>query len=224
MENGNIVIKGTPKKNKVASIMFIISIVAFFGALLYSYYAYQSLEKYFYLAFGNGGWWPYFIGYRYDFWAYFTGEFFSFRLMYGYIFIASIIAFVVSIIMKKTTEGSEISVTNTNIFGKLPGGKDVNIPLNQVTALNSSLFNGISISSIGNVSNFHCIENCDEVKKAISYLLANPQQNVVQPKTATASLAAVGDAEQLKRLKELLDSGVLTQEEFNTKKKQILGL
>lgn len=227
MNNENIVIKGTPQKNKVASIMFIASIVAFLCALLFSVYAYQNLERYFSLGFGIGGTWKYFIYYHHNFWAYFTGEFFSSRLMYGYILIVSVIAFVVSIIMKKTTEGSEITVTNTNIFGKLHGGKDINIPLNQVTALNPSPFNGISISSIGNVSNFHCIENRDEVLKAIAYLLANHQQNnnpTAQPVSGVSETGLSSEAEQLKRLKDLLDSGVITQEEFDAKKRKILGL
>lgn len=33
-----------------------------------------------------------------------------------------------------------------------------------------------------------------------------------------------GIADELKKFKELLDSGAITQEEFNLKKKQILGL
>lgn len=36
--------------------------------------------------------------------------------------------------------------------------------------------------------------------------------------------AAVSPAEELKKFKELLDMGVISQEEFDTKKKQILGL
>ena len=36
--------------------------------------------------------------------------------------------------------------------------------------------------------------------------------------------AALGTAEELKTFKELLDSGVITQEEFDAKKKQLLGL
>lgn len=218
----NIIIKGTPQKNKVSAIMLTASVIAFVCALLFSVYAYQNLERYFSLGWGYGGTWYYFIGYDDDFWAYFWGEFFSFRLMYGYILIASVIAFLVSIIMKSNTEKSEITVTNEEIFGMLPHGKEVHIPLNQITAINRSSFNGVSITSIGNVSNFHCIENREEVMKAISYLLANPQQSSMQP-TQSAS-ANDGEAEQLKRLKDLLDSGVLTQEEFDTKKKQILGL
>lgn len=220
----NIIIKGTPQKNKVSAIMLTASVIAFVCALLFSEYAYQNLERYFSLGWGYGGTWYYFIGYDDDFWAYFWGEFFSFRLMYGYILIASVIAFVVSIIMKTNTEKCEITVTNEAISGKLPHGKDVNIPLNQITAINRSSFNGISITSIGNVSNFHCIENQEEVMKAISFLLANPQQNTQPAQNGSAPAANGSEAEQLKRLKDLLDAGVLTQEEFDAKKKQVLGL
>ena len=36
--------------------------------------------------------------------------------------------------------------------------------------------------------------------------------------------ASIIPADELKKLKELLDSGILTQEEFEAKKKQLLGL
>lgn len=204
----NIIIKGTPQKNKVSAIMLTASVIAFVCALLFSANAYQN----------------YWIGYKVDFWAYFWGEFFSSNLMYGCILIASVIAFVVSIIMKTNTEKCEITVTNEAISGKLPHGKEVYIPLNQITAVNRSSFNGVSITSIGNVSNFHCIENREEVMKAISYLLANPQQNAQPTQNGSAPVANGSEAEQLKRLKDLLDAGVLTQEEFDAKKKHVLGL
>lgn len=46
----------------------------------------------------------------------------------------------------------------------------------------------------------------------------------VQQQAAASSKTDVDTAEALKTYKELLDSGVLTQEEFDTKKKQLLGL
>ena len=193
--------------------MLTASVIAFVCALLFSANAYQN--------YWIGYKW---IGYKVDFWAYFWGEFFSSNLMYGCILIASVIAFVVSIIMKTNTEKCEITVTNEAISGKLPHGKEVYIPLNQITAVNRSSFNGVSITSIGNVSNFHCIENREEVMKAISYLLANPQQNAQPTQNGSAPVANGSEAEQLKRLKDLLDAGVLTQEEFDAKKKQVLGL
>ena len=42
--------------------------------------------------------------------------------------------------------------------------------------------------------------------------------------TYSIALVVENDLEQIKQLKELLDAGAITQEEFNLKKKQILGL
>lgn len=218
----NIVIKGTPQKNKIALILLIAGISLVLISLIVASWAYKEVDLYMYFGFGVSDWFPGWIKYDDSFIDFFFGEFFNFSCFYGYILIVGIIAAVVGIIMKTDIEKCEITVTNEAISGKLPHGKDVNIPLNQITAINRSSFNGVSITSIGNVSNFHCIENREEVMKAISYLLANPQQSSVQP-TQSAS-ANDGEAEQLKRLKDLLDSGVLTQEEFDAKKKQILGL
>ena len=191
-------------------------------SLIVASWAYNEVDLYMYFGFGISDWFPGWIKYDDSFIDFFFGEFFNFDCYYGYLIMLGVVALIVGIIMKSNTEKCEITVTNEAISGKLPHGKEVHIPLNQITAINRSSFNGVSITSIGNVSNFHCIENREEVMKAISYLLANPQQSSMQP---TQSASANGsEAEQLKRLKDLLDSGVLTQEEFDAKKKQILGL
>ena len=221
----NIVINGTPQKNKPALILLIAGILLVLISLIVASWAYNEVDLYMYFGFGISDWSDWFPGWiKYDdsFIDFFFGEFFNFDCYYGYLIMLGVVALIVGIIMKSNTEKCEITVTNEAISGKLPHGKEVHIPLNQITAINRSSFNGVSITSIGNVSNFHCIENREEVMKAISYLLANPQQSSAQP-TQSASTNG-SEAEQLKRLKDLLDSGVLTQEEFDAKKKQILGL
>ena len=218
----NIVIKGTPQKNKPALILLIAGLSLVLISLIVASWAYDEVDLYMYFGFGVSDWFPGWIKYDDSFIDFFFGEFFNFDCYYGYMIMLGVVALIVGIIMKSNTEKCEITVSNEAISGKLPHGKTVHIPLNQITAINRSSFNGVSITSIGNVSNFHCIENREEVMKAISYLLANPQQSSMQP---TQSASANGsEAEQLKRLKDLLDSGVLTQEEFDAKKKQILGL
>ena len=218
----NIVIKGTPQKNKPALILLIAGILLVLFSLIVASWAYDEVDLYMYFGFGVSGWFPGWIKYDDSFIDFFFGEFFNFDCYYGYMIMLGVVALIVGIIMKSNTEKCEITVSNEAISGKLPHGKTVHIPLNQITAINRSSINGVSITSIGNVSNFHCIENREEVMKAISYLLANPQQSSAQP-TQSASTNG-SEAEQLKRLKDLLDSGVLTQEEFDAKKKQILGL
>lgn len=217
----NIVIKGTPQKNKPALITIIVGVVLLLASFFVASYVFENCDGYVYFGYGYGGWYYWCVIYD-TFGEFFTAEFFNFDCYYGYMIMLGVVALIVGIIMKSNTEKCEITVTNEAISGKLPHGKTVHIPLNQITAINRSSFNGVSITSIGNVSNFHCIENREEVMKAISYLLANPQQSSTQP--AQSASANDSEAEQLKRLKDLLDSGVLTQEEFDAKKKQILGL
>ncbi|MBO5223231.1 MAG: SHOCT domain-containing protein [Clostridia bacterium] len=49
--------------------------------------------------------------------------------------------------------------------------------------------------------------------------------NAPQPAPqSTPQVAALSPAEELKKFKELLDMGVITQEEFDAKKKALLGL
>ena len=52
----------------------------------------------------------------------------------------------------------------------------------------------------------------------------NNTQPVSRQEKETVNKETFGTAEQLKEFKELLDSGVITQEEFDAKKKQLLGL
>ena len=61
--------------------------------------------------------------------------------------------------------------------------------------------------------------NIEKIISAVSDVLANKPAEVEKPKPA----AAVSTTDELIKLKSLLDSGVLTQEEFDEQKKRILA-
>ena len=64
-------------------------------------------------------------------------------------------------------------------------------------------------------------QNIDKSKK----VKAEAAKKAVAPAPAPAAPASVSEAaDDLLKLKELLDAGILTQEEFDAKKKQLLGL
>lgn len=50
------------------------------------------------------------------------------------------------------------------------------------------------------------------------------EEEIRQAQSNNGNSGAVSSADELKKYKELLDSGVITQEEFDAKKKQLLGL
>lgn len=68
------------------------------------------------------------------------------------------------------------------------------------------------------------LENRDELKTRIVELLS---ASLAERETAAPEMTgdtALGAADELRKYKELLDTGVITQEEFDAKKKQLLGL
>lgn len=79
---------------------------------------------------------------------------------------------------------------------------------NNFTSENSFIWEGSSMNKLMKEVANYCKEQVDNYKSS--------KYN----KTVTAT----SPADELKKFKELLDMGAITQEEFNAKKKQILGL
>lgn len=118
----------------------------------------------------------------------------------------------------------ELTVTDKRIYGKVAWGKRVDLPVDSVSATATiSLFKGVSVSTSSGRISFLVIKNADAIYKIMNNLLIERQQEKVNA-TAAASAPKTDEADQLKKFKELLDSGVITQEEFDAKKKQLLGL
>lgn len=68
-------------------------------------------------------------------------------------------------------------------------------------------------------------KNIDKTINAFRELIPNKEESVVQIESSkNAKIAAVSSADELKKFKELLDCGIISQEEFDAKKKQLLGL
>ena len=114
----------------------------------------------------------------------------------------------------------ELIVTDKRVYGKIGTVKKVDLPINQVSAIGTGIFKSITISTSSGAIHLWGISNRNEVTNAISQLITQYQQ-VPTVQTATGSQS---NAEELKKLKDLLDMGVITQEEFDAKKKQLLGL
>jgi len=222
MEN-NIIIKGTPQKNKTALIITIVGAVIFLLSFIIAIYVFNNEKDSYYFLGEYLGRYYYCVIYDFDFVEFFLSEFFE--CIHGYLFLIGLIATIVGIVIKNKTEKCEITVRSDAIIGVIPKEKRVHIPLNQVTGINRCSFNGVSIKSIGNMNNFYCFENREAIMQALAHLLASPQNSNSQPVRATNITVGKEDtAAQLMKLKELLDSGILTQEEFEAKKKQLLGL
>ena len=118
---------------------------------------------------------------------------------------------------------NQIVVTDKRISGKSAFGKQVDLPIDSVSAVFSlRLIKGLSISTASGRVSFWAIRNRDEIYKVISGLIIARQNKTIE--TVSAAQGSGGYTEELKKIKELLDCGVITQEEFEAKKKQLLNL
>lgn len=115
------------------------------------------------------------------------------------------------ILILKTT----LVVTDQRIYGITWFGHRVDIPIDSVSSVGIGWLSSIAVVSVLGKTRFFGIANTEEVHQTIIELL--------QGRSATANVGQDNTA-QLKALKELLDSGVITQEEFEAKKKQLLEL
>lgn len=117
----------------------------------------------------------------------------------------------------------EITVTDKRVYGKTAFGKRVDLPVDSVSAVGSGWPKGISVATSSGKISFLMIKNRDEIHKCVSDLLIERQGKAITNTTSTQQVSQ-SNADELKKYKELLDNGIITQEEFDAKKKQLLGL
>lgn len=116
----------------------------------------------------------------------------------------------------------ELNVTDKRIVGKVAWGKRVDLPVDSVTAT-AKIRRGVSVSTASGRISFLMIKNAEEIYETISNLLIKRQQERTS-NTAPTVFQQNDEADQLKKYKDLLDGGIITQDEFDAKKKQLLGL
>ena len=118
---------------------------------------------------------------------------------------------------------NRLVVSNVKISGKMKFRVTVDLPIDKISAVRiSGLFSAISVSTSSGKSTFYLLSNYKEIYTAINDLLQQRQQMQFSQKNET--VASVSQADELKKYKELLDAGIISQEEFDSKKKQILGI
>lgn len=123
------------------------------------------------------------------------------------------------------TKTTKIVVTDKRVYGTAIA-KQVDLPLDSISAVSTTrFFKGIAVATSSGRIVFYGIDNRDAVYNAINRLLIDRQN---KPATviaqATPTTQEASGADELKKFKELLDMGAITQEEFDAKKKQLLGL
>ena len=143
-----------------------------------------------------------------------------FILHWLFLFLASILFFIYFSLSR-----CSITVTNKNISGRTFLGKKVVLPVHMVSAYSTSkIFSSVAISTSSGFIHFPCIGNYSEIANVLQQLLNERQQKTETQKDIISEQNNSKKLDDLIKLKNLLDAGIITQEEFDIKKKEILGL
>ena len=120
-----------------------------------------------------------------------------------------------------------LTVTDKRVYGKTAFGKQVDLPLDSISAIGTSALKGISVGTSSGKIKFKLIKNQAEMHSVMGNLLKERQgKNQIATKETPIPQTIIKQtsADELKKFKELLDMGAISQEEFDQKKKELLGL
>ncbi len=136
-----------------------------------------------------------------------------------------VVFIIIAFLVYHTYSKVELTVTDKRVYGRAKFGKRVDLPLDSISAVGTSAMKGIDVTTASGAIKFKFIKNREAIHSAISKLLVNRQGKEKSVATTTIKQEIPqSNADELKKYKDLLDSGVITQEEFDAKKKQLLGL
>ena len=132
---------------------------------------------------------------------------------------------IIAILFYAWTSKVELIVTSKRVYGTAAFGKRVDLPLDMISAVGTTFLHGIAVTTASGAIKFLMIKNSEQIHAAISKLLMERQDdNKKSARTVVKQEIPQSNAEELRKYKELLDMGVISKEEFDAKKKQLLGL
>lgn len=116
----------------------------------------------------------------------------------------------------------ELTITEKELVATV-GNNVFECPLDSIT---SYAFGGahLIIQAPPRKFSIESLKNHEEISTVLNDLFNQRKVGPVYAVKPATSVSNYGNADELKKYKELLDSGVITQEEFDAKKKQLLGL
>ena len=201
------IIKGQLKGTSLLVVSMALPVLGILGTFLYNYWvALDNASYYRNRDFGES------LEYAFGF-----GNGANYAL-YPAVLIFCIIGIILYVRMSKV----QITVTDKRVYGIDVASKRVDLPFDSISAVGTSSFSGLAVSTASGSLKFTMLKNRDELHDTISKLLVMRQDKVAS--TVIKSEIPQSNADELKKFKDLLDAGIITQEEFDAKKKQLLGL
>ena len=152
-------------------------------------------------------------------WDMFISPGFDRYIIWFFVFWIGVILLGYGIVIMLKMNRCSMKVSNTRVTGKASFGRQIDLPVNQISAVGLGSFDSITVATSAGKISFWLVENRNEVCGTLNELLGSFQKEAMPISAPTAD-----SADQIAKYKDLLDKGVISQEEFDAKKKQLLGL
>lgn len=231
MEN-NAIVKSTPAQNKLGKLLLLLCIILLSLGIVLSIITYLTGQEYnrgysFHNPFLNGGKGgtsyveDSYDNYRdeYSFFEFYEHTFFDFDVAYWIIILAAVAVFFIYLFNHFQMDASELTIFANRLTGTSSFGKHIDLPLTQITTISLGRFSSIVISTASGNLKFWLIENRDEMYSAISNMISKAEDALIVNTQGKEDIV-----NELKEYKALLEDGIISQEEFDAKKKQLLDL
>lgn len=125
------------------------------------------------------------------------------------------------IVLYLSSRNNQITLTNYKITGVYNRHLSLNIPIDSISSVSKGWYGSLCITCAGNRYNISFVSNRDTFCSKLNELLNNRTQQTMRRDTVVVQTSKY---DELEKLKQLLDKGIITQEEFDAKKKQLLDL
>lgn len=129
--------------------------------------------------------------------------------------------FIIGLVFYLGVSKVDLIVTDKRVYGVAIFDRRIDLPFDMISAVSTSIFRGIAISTPSGLIKFIMIKNRDEIHKIISELLVKRQNNSFKKNISVVD-SSISKADEIAKYKELLDSKAITQEEYEKKKKELL--
>ena len=136
----------------------------------------------------------------------------------GLIF-AIIMGGIIHLSLYASAKNNKLTLTNYKVSGTYRN-MTLDIPIDSITSVSKGWQESVCITCPGNVYNIAFMGNRDAFCTELNNLLNERTKQTMRGVSNNES----SKFEELTRLKQLLDNGIITQEEFDKKKKELLGL
>ncbi len=213
-----IVANASFDKKKIL-ILYVLGLISLAIGVVFSIWVYFNEEfKYYYSIYPvpDYEYVPYYLYKDYPLFFFHYGR----KEGFGYFVVLGILLFLVAIIFSWRISKCNLIVSDKFVKGQTFTGTKIDLPIDAISGIiEVKWLNGIKILTTSKKIVFISMKNATEVSKTISDFIAT---NVNEEKGIADSNNT--NADELKKFKELLDMGVITKEEFDQKKKQLLGL